>query len=181
MKRAGVMNRSSLRWVGSASRKSGYVPNRETVWHLVDTVDAMREVVDRYLRGWQPNYDRGMPVGSWWHQPRGLVETMSQAEQLVVHDRVVDSEAPAWWATDSGGAALLTKIHQSVDVSDGDVVLLDSGGGIEAVVWHPERPDRIQWHEPRMPVAAEGLNPADVPLAFPYYRRVIDFVYQRES
>lgn len=96
MKRAGVLTRETIEGLRHYMRKMGFWPSREDVWHLVDTVDAQRLVIDRFRDNWLADGELG-----WWmdvglgDQARER-EEMSLAEQLIVYDRVVRSEAPTW-------------------------------------------------------------------------------------
>lgn len=102
VKHAGVLSRETLQGLRRLSRKLGYYSSREDVWHLLDTVEAQQLVLDRLLDGWSvPMSSADHLLGYWTddrHRPgeyRGP-EEMSQAEQLIVYDRVVRPEAPAW-------------------------------------------------------------------------------------
>src|SRR5262245_52718503 len=83
MKRAGVLSRESVTWLRFVSRKFGWHPRHENVWHLLDTVDAQRLVIDRLRDGWQPT-----STGHWTKPMIGiwdpLVDSMSRAEQIIV-------------------------------------------------------------------------------------------------
>lgn len=99
MKRAGVLSTEAVGGIRRYMRKFGFYPAREDVWHLVDTVDAHRLVIERLLDGWQvPTSLTDYTVG-WWLDALGGSrdpEEMSRAEQLVLYDRVVRPNAPAW-------------------------------------------------------------------------------------
>lgn len=96
MKRSGVLTRETVNGIRRVMRKLGYHGSSVDVWHLVDTVDAQRLVIERLLAGWSvPMSAADELLGWWWHPTRDLQE-MSQAEQLAVYDRVVRPDALSW-------------------------------------------------------------------------------------
>lgn len=122
VKRAGVLSAEALAGLRRLSRKMAWHPRSEDVWHLLDTVDAHRLVVDRYEEGWRPNYDRGEPLGSWWWPTDpARVEPMSQVEQRVVYDRVVDSSAPQWPTFVTASGRVLTEEDLEALVAEAEV------------------------------------------------------------
>lgn len=104
MKRAGVLSRETVDGIRRLMRKRQWYSRDEDVWHLVDTVDAQRLVIERLLSGWQapalgddgcgwwvdtPIFEPGDPS---YREP----EEMSRAEQIAAYDRIVRPEAPGW-------------------------------------------------------------------------------------
>lgn len=98
MKRVGVLSREALEGIRGVMRKLGYYSSREHVWHLVDTVDAQRLVIERLLDEWQWPTAESPQWRGWWQDRNGVrvPEEMSRAEQIVLYDRVVRPEAPEW-------------------------------------------------------------------------------------
>ena len=91
------MSREGLSHIRNLMRKLGWWSSREDVWHLVDTVDAQRAVIERLLDGWSvPVSPEDTYYGYWMHL-HAEPQVMSRAEQIVVYDRVVLPEAPEWF------------------------------------------------------------------------------------
>lgn len=91
VKRSGVFSSESINVLRQTMRKMGYHGSRQDVWHLVDTVDAMRACMRRYHQGWIPGtlLDTG-----WWvdrDEPERAPEKMSHEEQIIMYDRVAKS------------------------------------------------------------------------------------------
>lgn len=76
-----------------------------SIENVVDTVYAYRLVIDRLLDGWQAPLAEVDELYGWWvdqpiYEPDDPnyrdSQEMTRAEQVVVYDRVVRPEAPAW-------------------------------------------------------------------------------------
>lgn len=89
VKHSGVYASESINGLRRIMRKMGYSARREEIWHLVDTVDAMRACIRRYHQNWVPG--TLLDTGFWVDrdEPPREPEKMTRDEQLIMYDRVV--------------------------------------------------------------------------------------------